>query len=44
VSDFACISCNKKFEEHETFYEKESERRAERKTIREDYIPLAGNP
>ena len=43
-SDFACISCDRKFEEHETIYEKENERVAERKSIREDYMPLASNP
>lgn len=26
TSDFACISCNKKYEEHETLYETEKER------------------
>ena len=43
-SDFTCISCNQKFEEHETIYEKENERKAERKSVREDYMPLASNP
>ena len=44
ISNFACISCDKKWEEHETIYEKENERVAERKSIREDYMPLASNP
>lgn len=44
TSDFACISCNQKFEEHETIYEKESERVAERKSVGEAYLPLANNP
>ena len=44
ISDFACLSCDRKFEDHETIYETEKERKLERKTIREDYMPLALNP
>ena len=43
-SDFACISCNENFEEHETIYETEKERQLEGKPIREDFLPLASNP
>jgi hypothetical protein len=43
-SDFACISCDKKFEEHETLYELEKERQKAGKPIRQDYLPLAKNP
>ena len=43
-SDFACISCDQKFEEHETIYETEKERQQAGKPIREDFLPLAQNP
>jgi hypothetical protein len=44
VSDFACISCDAKFEDHETLYETERERKIAGKPIREEFIPLASNP
>ena len=43
-SDFACISCNEKWEEHETIYETEKERELAGKPIREAFLPLASNP
>ena len=44
ISDFTCLSCDKKYEEHETIYETEKERQRDGKTIREDFLPLANNP
>ena len=43
-SDFCCISCEKKFEDHITIYELENERRDMKKPIREAFLPLANNP
>jgi len=33
-----------KYEDHFTIYELENERKAAKKPIREDYLPLASNP
>ena len=44
VSDFCCLSCDKKFEDHETLYETEKERQQQGKPIRDQYLPLAQNP
>jgi hypothetical protein len=43
-SDFACIGCDQKAEEHSTLYETEKEREAQGKPIRQEYYPLASNP
>lgn len=43
-SDFACVGCDKKFEEHETIYETERERKAEGKAVGLGFRPLATNP
>lgn len=39
--DFACISCDMAWEDHEMLYETEDERRLEKKPIGKDYYPLA---
>ena len=44
MSDFCCISCDQKFEEHYTLYETEKERQMAGKPVREEYYPLASNP
>jgi len=44
ISDFACLTCDKKFEDHVTLYETEPERKAESKPIRTAFMPLASNP
>lgn len=44
ISAFCCISCDQKFEDHETIYETEKERQQQGKPIREDFLPLAKNP
>ncbi|TNV82585.1 hypothetical protein FGO68_gene11401 [Halteria grandinella] len=43
-SDFACIGCDQKYEDHETLYETESERKALGKPIRGAYFPLTSDP
>lgn len=43
-SDFACISCDQKFEEHSTLYETEAERKTMKKPVRGDFLPLAADP
>jgi hypothetical protein len=42
--DFACISCDGLWEEHETTWETEKERRDNGRATMEDYLPLANNP
>lgn len=44
ISDFCCIGCDGKFEDHETVWETEKERTLARKSIRSDYLPLATSP
>ena len=44
TSDFCCLGCDQKFEEHETIYETEKERQQLGKPIREAYYPLASTP
>jgi hypothetical protein len=44
MSDFACLSCDKKFEDHETLYETEAERKSQKKAIKAAYMPLSSNP
>ncbi|CDW88981.1 UNKNOWN [Stylonychia lemnae] len=44
VSDFACINCEMKYEDHFTVFELEKERKAAKKAIREDFMPLATSP
>jgi len=39
--DFACISCDCRWEDHEMLYETEDERRLEKKPVGKDYYPLA---
>lgn len=39
--DFACISCDMAWEDHEMLYEFEDERRLEKKPVGKDYYPLA---
>lgn len=43
-SDFACLTCDKKWEDHDTLYELESERAQLGKTIREQFKPLSSHP
>ena len=43
-SDFCCINCDQKFEDHFTCYELEAERKAAGKPVREGYMPLASSP
>ena len=43
-SDFACISCDRSWEEHETLYEFEGERASQGKKIGPAYMPLSDNP
>lgn len=43
-SDFCCISCDQKYEDHETLWETEAERRAARKATGQAYYPLADHP
>ena len=43
-SDFACIGCDLRYEEHETAYETEAERKAFGKPIRSNFMPLANDP
>lgn len=44
MSDFACIGCDQKYEEHETIYETEKERVQAGKPVREAFYPLASSP
>jgi hypothetical protein len=44
ISDFCCIGCDGKFEDHETLWETERERQQLRKSIRMEYLPLATSP
>ena len=39
-SNFLCLVCDKHWEEHETIYENEDERRRSGKTFGQDYMPL----
>ena len=41
--DFACISCDCRWEDHETLFEFEDERRALRKKVGKEYLPLSMN-
>lgn len=43
-SDFCCISCDQKYEDHETLWETEVERKGARKATGEAYYPLADYP
>jgi hypothetical protein len=43
-SDFCCIGCDGKFEDHETIWETEKERMMAKKSVREGYLPLSSNP
>jgi len=43
-SNFLCIACDKHWEEHETIVESEQERRAERRPVGQDFMPLADTP
>lgn len=43
VGDFACISCDCRWEDHTVLYEFEHDRMMEGKKIREDYLPLNQN-
>ena len=43
-SDFACIGCDQKLEEHCTLFETEKERQQLGKPIRADFYPLASTP
>ena len=42
-SDFACISCDCRWEDHEVLYEFEHERLMAGKKVGEDYLPLSQN-
>lgn len=42
-SDFACISCDCRWEDHETLFEFEDERRAQKKKVGQAYVPLSMN-
>ena len=42
-SNFLCLVCDKHWEEHETVYENEAERRRQGRTFGEAYMPLAGD-
>jgi hypothetical protein len=44
VGDFVCLSCDRRYEEHMTVYELEMERKADKKPIRDAYMPLASTP
>lgn len=44
VGNFACLSCDGKWEEHEVLYEDEDLRRELGKTAREDFYPMADVP
>ena len=44
ISNFACLSCDGKWEEHVTLYEDEEIRKELGKTVGEDYYPLADVP
>lgn len=39
-SDFACISCDCRWEDHVTLYELEHDRKMEGKKIGQEYLPL----
>jgi hypothetical protein len=43
-ADFACVSCDGKYEDHENLYEFEEERIQEKKKIGQDFVPFAENP
>jgi len=43
-SDFPCIVCDKKWEEHDLLIETRSERVAQKKAVDDQYLPLAKNP
>ena len=42
-SDFACISCDCRWEDHETLFEFEDERRAQQKKVGQAFVPLSMN-
>ena len=44
ISNFACLSCDGKWEEHVTLYEDEEIRKELGKTVGEDFFPLADVP
>ena len=44
MGDFPCISCDQPWEEHQTTYETERERRIEGKPVLDAFLPLADNP
>jgi len=44
ISNFACLSCDGKWEEHVTLYEDEEIRKELGKTVGEDFYPLADVP
>ena len=43
-SDFCCLSCDRPYEEHFTYFETEKERTAAGKPVRQDFLPLANHP
>ena len=43
-SDFACLGCDRPFEEHQTVIENEAERKAGKRPIKSGYMPLAEDP
>jgi hypothetical protein len=43
-SNFLCAACDKHWEEHETFFDTEDERRAKKMPTGADYLPFAEIP
>ena len=43
MSDFCCINCDRKWEEHETTVELESERAAGGREIGANFLPMSDN-
>lgn len=43
-SDFGCVVCDRHWEEHETVFETEAERRSQRLPVGEEYFPLKELP
>ena len=44
TSAFACVACDRRWEEHETRQETEADRRREGRPVGEDFLPLAAAP
>ncbi|CEL95496.1 unnamed protein product [Vitrella brassicaformis CCMP3155] len=44
TSAFLCIACDKHWEDHETVFESEAERRAAGRPVNEDFVPFAEMP